>query len=111
MLSSDNEGDRLTAVNALNRILTDNGLAIHDLTALIEHDDSEYSEADVKQIYAAAFADGQKSVEQPQGHPDQIDWRKIADAIVIYIDDLSGREREFIKSVVPRIRVDRPLTP
>jgi hypothetical protein len=120
MLSSDNDGDRRNAWRALTHMLVDADGTFVDLAMLIDPNfgkknwieaticDEKYSEAEVQQVYRAAFAEGQQSVE-PQA-PHQINWYKIADVFMKYIDDLNDRERDFVESIAFRIRVNYPLT-
>jgi hypothetical protein len=117
MLSSDNIGVRRNAWRALENLLDGAGCSFVDVAKLIEPDDAnknseqidgKYSETELQEIYQAAYLEGQQSVQPAQPH--QIDWPKIADAFVKYIDDLNDREREFVVSVIARIRVNYPLS-
>jgi hypothetical protein len=119
MLSSDELGERRSAYLRLIEQLSSVGATFVDLAMLIdpnfgnkkpaEISEGKYSSADVIASYQAGYIDGQNSVQLQQPH--QIDWHKIADAIEKHIDELSNRDREFVRNVIPYIRIDNELSP
>jgi hypothetical protein len=95
----------VAAAGALMRMLREAGCDIHDLANVIEGGERKFSEVDAQEIYQAAFADGQRSVQAKQ----RLSWIEIVETCWEQIDGLSERDQGFIRSIRPRIRLgDEP---
>jgi hypothetical protein len=113
MLSSSNPGDRKNAARLLVKTLQRTGSTFVDLAWFIDPDNDQqkdrqiYSEADLqrisKQIYDAAFAEGQQFAQQ-QAIGSAADWQKMAEFVARYINELGTKDRDFADGVIGRIR-------
>jgi hypothetical protein len=59
LLSSDNDGEALAAVHALQRLLAQEGTDIHELAERVEG--RKLSQAEMQRIYDAAYQDGKQA--------------------------------------------------
>jgi hypothetical protein len=102
MLSSPREGEVVAAVQAIMRTLKGAGADIHELAACVKG--GKLSEADMRRIYDAAFADGRRAAERDK--PDvwqdvEPNWQEIATECRDRGDSrLTPREYEFVDDMV-----------
>jgi hypothetical protein len=105
MLSSDQEGEVLSAARAINRTLKSNGLDIHFLADGIGHNDLPIHDTINKVCYDRGYQAGLRaaSTKQTNGAHNQSEpsWHEIACECAEHADVLfSDREREFVDHMV-----------
>jgi hypothetical protein len=109
LLSSNQDGEVLNAVRALNRLLKANGSDIHAIADSIGQANGKLSEAEMRKLYDAGFEAGVRAVEDKQ-HGDEDfhntdgtpSWHTIAVWCQRRDERLRDNEREFISSVAAR---------
>jgi hypothetical protein len=112
MLSASNDGEALSTARSLGRILKSNNRDFNWLAETVEHHNTNHngkalSEAEMRQLYDAGFADGFRIAEEKlHGSLDfrgidecDLDWHEIALWVQKRDERLSDREREFVDSV------------
>jgi hypothetical protein len=110
MLSSDRDGDVISAARAINRALRNEGLDIHTLAEGIEKpNDGTLNEAEMKKLYDAGYDAGLRAAEdRHHGSADfaNIDgtpsWHEIALFCQRHDDRLRDKEREFVADMASR---------
>ncbi len=102
MLSSDRDGEVVAAARAIVRTLETAGADIHELAARVEG--GKLSEADMQQIYDAAYQDGRRAAEDSKPaefHDITPNWHEMAVDCQDHDNGrLTEREREFVADMV-----------
>jgi hypothetical protein len=103
LLSSDKDGEVVVAARAMQRTLKAVGADIHALADRVEKPNGKLSDADMKVLYEAGFADGRRAAENTQqrsGDFYNVDgtpsWHEMATWCQQQKDRLKDKEREFI---------------
>jgi hypothetical protein len=104
LLSSDKDGEVVAAARAMQRTLRAAGADIHALADRVEKPNgAELSEADMKKLYDAGFADGRRAAENTAHGPGDFHntdgtpgWREIA----VWCQQQSARLREKEKGFI-----------
>jgi hypothetical protein len=123
LMSSDNDGDKLSAARALGRTLKAGGVDHH---ALVEHmkesrlndDDKELFRAELKKADAVGYARGLRDAEAKQYGVDDFrntdgstDWRRVA----LYVQHekrlLLEKHHKFVDDMAARVPFNREPTP
>jgi hypothetical protein len=108
LLSSDQDGEVVAAVRAIQRTLEGEKLDIHALADRIEQpaNGKKFSEAEAKEIYLRGVTDGRREAEQQQpvrfDCVDEPTWHKIACACRDRGIFRSEREEEFVLDMCRR---------
>lgn len=106
MLSSDRDGEVISAARAITRTLESVHLDIHVLANSIEIGGAKkFSEAEAHEIYKRGVEDGRKAAQRESGFHDvgEPSWHSIACECAAHPERLlSDREREFVDDMVKR---------
>jgi hypothetical protein len=105
LLSSEHEGEVLSTVQALRRILESAGGNFHTLAEIIEKSNgSRIPEADMRKLYNAGFEAGQRAAETTAFHGMDIapSWHEVACHCRDQRKARDEREQKFIEDVCRR---------
>jgi hypothetical protein len=116
LLSSDQQGEVLAAVQALNRLLQTSGSDIHALAdSLGPHNGATLSEAEMQKLYDAGYQDGLRAAESKfYGGADFLDedgmpdWHQIARWCQRHDDRLRDKEAQFVAQMAGRTVYEQP---
>jgi hypothetical protein len=116
-LTSDSDGERIAAVEALDRVLGSAGSDFHSVADHLEANGGGISEADMRKLYDAGYAKGVQDTENKyhgaenfrsaDGKPS---WEGVALFLQRNKDRLDPRHHEFVDDMAARTVWEREPT-
>jgi hypothetical protein len=108
-LASDSDGERIAAVEALDRVLGSAGRDFHDFADHLEANGSGISETDMRKIFDAGYAKGVEATEAKyHGAHDfhNADGKPAWEGVALFLqrnkDRLDPKHHEFINDMAAR---------